>query len=286
MDDFPLLHAANALERVVDKSSGRRVSIRRRSRRRRRRPGDSQRSPERLPERHLAGSFPHRCSPTSHRCWTSAFVLDIVGGKKSRRPPAPGRTRRAQRAATAASGAPTGPIPRGSAARRSRHQRRTPLAVAVLRVVVESASHNRHARGVALGFPEPPRRRRRLLGGHCSHGEAAASTTPPFTPARPNGPDDRVSERLDRCAPRRGRRRAGAPVLETTASSQLRDLSASRRAAPKKARSTRTPSRAPGTEVAFALADGALLRGPSAMPLPRYETRVNDGTVEVRALAG
>ena len=33
----------------------------------------------------------------------------------------------------------------------------------------------------------------------------------------------------------------------------------------------------------FALADGALLRGPSAMPLPRYEARVNDGTVEVRA---
>jgi nitrite reductase/ring-hydroxylating ferredoxin subunit len=33
----------------------------------------------------------------------------------------------------------------------------------------------------------------------------------------------------------------------------------------------------------FALGDGALLRGPSAMPLPRYETRVKDGTVEVRA---
>ena len=33
----------------------------------------------------------------------------------------------------------------------------------------------------------------------------------------------------------------------------------------------------------FALADGALLRGPSAMPLPRYETPWKDGTVEVRA---
>jgi len=36
----------------------------------------------------------------------------------------------------------------------------------------------------------------------------------------------------------------------------------------------------------FALGDGALLRGPSAMPLPRYEPRVKDGTVEVRAFAG
>src|SRR5207245_1872604 len=33
----------------------------------------------------------------------------------------------------------------------------------------------------------------------------------------------------------------------------------------------------------FALPDGALLRGPSAMPLPRYATRVRNGTVEVRA---
>ena len=36
----------------------------------------------------------------------------------------------------------------------------------------------------------------------------------------------------------------------------------------------------------FALADGALLRGPSASPLPRYETRVSNGTVEVRAFTG
>ena len=36
----------------------------------------------------------------------------------------------------------------------------------------------------------------------------------------------------------------------------------------------------------FALADGALVRGPSATPLPRYETRVKNGTVEVRALLG
>ena len=36
----------------------------------------------------------------------------------------------------------------------------------------------------------------------------------------------------------------------------------------------------------FSLADGALLRGPSAMPLPRYETRVKNGTVEVRAFTG
>jgi nitrite reductase/ring-hydroxylating ferredoxin subunit len=33
----------------------------------------------------------------------------------------------------------------------------------------------------------------------------------------------------------------------------------------------------------FALDDGALLRGPSAMPLPCYETRVHDGVVDVRA---
>jgi nitrite reductase/ring-hydroxylating ferredoxin subunit/uncharacterized membrane protein len=32
----------------------------------------------------------------------------------------------------------------------------------------------------------------------------------------------------------------------------------------------------------FHLADGALLRGPSTVPLPAYETRVVDGTVEVR----
>ncbi|MBI4259293.1 MAG: Rieske (2Fe-2S) protein [Actinobacteria bacterium] len=36
----------------------------------------------------------------------------------------------------------------------------------------------------------------------------------------------------------------------------------------------------------YGLADGRVLRGPSATPLPRYETRVTDGTVEVRPLSG
>jgi nitrite reductase/ring-hydroxylating ferredoxin subunit/uncharacterized membrane protein len=35
----------------------------------------------------------------------------------------------------------------------------------------------------------------------------------------------------------------------------------------------------------FSLADGSLLRGPATMPLPRYETRVRDDTIEVRARA-
>jgi nitrite reductase/ring-hydroxylating ferredoxin subunit len=41
----------------------------------------------------------------------------------------------------------------------------------------------------------------------------------------------------------------------------------------------------PWHQSTFGLADGCVLRGPASMPQPAFETRVREGTVEIRAQA-
>ena len=222
-------------------------------------------------------------------CWTSAFVLDIVGGKKSR-PAAQLLVGLGVLSAlpTAASGAADWSDTGGRAARRvSSTRRRTPPLSCCTRGRGKPVVRTGTCAASPSASSAPPRRRsavsRRSFARTRGHRRRPHGLRP--RPVR-LGADHRGSERLDRSTPGRGRRRSRAPPPTDNRILAVGATCPHRGAPLEEGTFDADTVTCPWHGSCFALADGALLRGPSAMPLPRYETRVKNGTVEVRALAG
>ena len=291
MDDFPLLHAANALERVVeqieqatglDPAADRVHDV------------VAQAIPNGPRKDFLSGTWlGHSLHPMLTDlpigCWTSAFVLDIVGGKKSR-PAAQLLVGLGVLSSlpTAASGAADSSDTGGESRRVGLvHAAANTSAVVLYAWSWKARRQSHHARGVALGFLGRPRRRSAASwAATCSHARASASTTRPSTPARPTGRRPSRKRASRPIAPGRGRRRSGAPP--STRQPHLRrwrDLSASRRAARRRHVRCRHRDVSVARELFRARGRRVAARSVGDAP-PTLRNRVNNGTVEVRAFAG
>jgi len=224
--------------------------------------------------------------------WTSAAILDLVGGRES------------QRAADLLVGAgiaaalPTaasGYSEWGDTVNSNEHARRIGLvhaAANVAALTLYSASlfarrNGRRGRGVALAMSG-------LgalgvgghLGGHLSYVEAVGvdqttfdSLPEDWTPAMA---ETVLGEGQAMCAEVQG-----VPVLLTRQAGQLHaihDRCAHRGGPLHKGEIADGCVTCPWHGSRFSLADGSVRRGPAAMPQPAFETRVVDGTIEIRAL--
>lgn len=219
--------------------------------------------------------------------WTSAFTLDLVGGK---------RTRRASTqlvawgvlsaVPTALSGAAdwgdtTGPARRVGLV----HAAANSTALAFYAASWWSRVRGRHARGVALGLAGATAATvGGYLGGHLLQSlgvgvDRTAAATPPPDWTRVTAADD-VTD-----APRRVL--AGeAPVIVLHHRGEVVALDARcpHRGAPMDEGVVRDGCiTCPWHGSIFRLDDGALVQGPSTVPLPAYECRVTRDGVEVRA---
>ena len=218
--------------------------------------------------------------------WTSAFTLDLVGGK---------RTRRASTqlvawgvlsaVPTALSGAAdwgdtTGPARRIGLV----HAAANSTALAFYAASWWSRVRGRHARGVALGLAGATAATvGGYLGGHLLQSlgvgvDRTAATTPPSDWTRVASADD-VTD-----SPRRVL--AGeAPVIVLRHRGELVALDARcpHRGAPMEEGEVRDGCiTCPWHGSVFRLDDGSLVQGPSTVPLPTYECRVTRDGVEVR----
>jgi nitrite reductase/ring-hydroxylating ferredoxin subunit/uncharacterized membrane protein len=292
MDDFPLLHSANALERLVEQieqataldPAADRV-------------GDvvAQAIPHGPAKDFLSGTWlGHAVHPmltdVPIGCWTSAFVLDIIGGKKSR-PAAQLLVGLGVVSAlpTAASGAADWSDTGGRERRVGLvHAAANTSAVVLYAWSWKARRQNRHARGVALGFLGATAATvGGYLGGHLLARRGIGVDNTAFH-AGPSEWAPTIEEASVSTDPRRVEA-DGVPVLLLRRDSRIFAVGAicPHRGAPLEEGTFDADTvTCPWHGSCFALADGALLRGPSAMPLPRYETRVKDGTVEVRAMVG
>jgi nitrite reductase/ring-hydroxylating ferredoxin subunit len=222
--------------------------------------------------------------------WTSAFILDIVGGKRSR-PAAELLVGLGVLSAlpTAASGAADWSDTDGRSRRVGFvHAAANTSAVALYAWSWNARRQHRHGRGVALGFLGATAATvGGFLGGHLLARRGIGVDNTAFY----SGPAD-WTPTVEAASVSTDARRVeadGVPVLLLRRADRILAVAATcpHRGAPLDEGSFDAETvTCPWHGSCFALADGALLRGPSAMPLPRYETRVNDGTVEVRAFGG
>jgi nitrite reductase/ring-hydroxylating ferredoxin subunit/uncharacterized membrane protein len=289
MDEHPLLHAANILERVVESveqaSSLDPVADRVHE-------AVALAIPNGPRKDLLSGTWlGHPLHPMLTDLpigfWTSAFVLDIVGGKRSR-PAAELLVGLGVLSAlpTAASGAADWSDTDGRSRRVGLvHAAANSAAIALYAWSWNARRQHRHARGVALGFLGATAATvGGFLGGHLlarrgigvdnTAFHAGPSTWTP-TVEEAGVSTDALRVEAD-----------GVTVLLLRRQDRILAIAATcpHRGAPLGEGSFDAETvTCPWHGSCFALADGALLRGPSAMPLPRYETRVNNGTIEVRA---
>ncbi len=289
MDEHPLLHAANILERVVEgveqASSLDPVADRVRE-------AVALAIPNGPRKDLLSGTWlGHPLHPMLTDLpigfWTSAFVLDIVGGKRAR-PAAELLVGLGVLSAlpTAASGAADWSDTDGRSRRVGLvHAAANSSAIALYAWSWNACRKHRHARGVALGFLGATAATvGGFLGGHllARRGIGVDNTAFHSGPSTwtPTVQEANVSTEAIRVDAE------GVPVLLLRRADQILAIAATcpHRGAPLEEGSFDAETvTCPWHGSCFALGDGALLRGPSAMPLPRYETRVKDGTVDVRA---
>ncbi len=292
MNDSPLLHAANRLERIVE-GIEHATSLDG--------PADqlggivAQAIPNGPAKDFLSGTWlGHSLHPMLTDLpigfWTSAFVLDLVGGKKSR-PAAEFLVGLGVLSAlpTAASGAADWSDTGGRTRRVGLVHAAANTSALVLYAWSWKARHQRrHARGVALGMLGATAATvGGFLGGHLLARRGIGVDHTAFD----DGPSDWAPTVEESSVSSEARRveADGVPVLLLRRDNHILAVGATcpHRGAPLEEGTFDADTvTCPWHGSCFALADGALLRGPSAMPLPRYETRVKDGTVEVRAFAG
>lgn len=223
--------------------------------------------------------------------WTSATLLDLVGGRASQ--PAAERLVAVgllAAAPTAASGlsdwADTTPADDGVRRVGAVHAMANVTALGLYAASLASRRRGRHRRGAALGFAGLA-----LLsvgghlGGHLSYAKGVGVDQTAFVDA----PDDWTGV-LDDAALGEGELRCvelnGTPVLLTRRHGELFalvDRCAHRGGPLHEGRLVDGCVECPLHGSRFALADGSVERGPSAYPQPTYETRVRDGRIELRA---
>jgi nitrite reductase/ring-hydroxylating ferredoxin subunit/uncharacterized membrane protein len=289
MDQHPLLHAANILERVVERvehaSSLDPAADRVRD-------VVSLAIPNGPRKDLLSGTWlGHPLHPMLTDLpigfWTSAFVLDIVGGKRAR-PAAELLVGLGVLSAlpTAASGAADWSDTNGRSRRVGFvHAAANASAMALYAWSWNARRQHRHARGVALGFLGATAATvGGFLGGHLFARRGIGMDHTAFF----SGPSE-WSPTVEETSVSTNARRVdadGVPVLLLRRDDRILAVAATcpHRGAPLEEGSFDSETvTCPWHGSCFELADGALLRGPSAMPLPRYDTRVNNGMVEVRA---
>jgi nitrite reductase/ring-hydroxylating ferredoxin subunit/uncharacterized membrane protein len=292
MDDYPLLHAANILERVVEQIEQATTLDG---------PADqvadivAKAIPNGPRKDFLSGTWlGHALHPMLTDLpigfWTSAFVLDLVGGKKSR-PAAQALVGLGVLSAlpTAATGAADWSDTGGRTRRVGLvHAGANTAALALYAWSWKARRQRHHARGVALGLLGASAATvGGYLGGHLLARRGVGVDNTAFH----SGPSD-WSPTVDESSVTTDARRVdadGVPVLLLRRDDHILAVAATcpHRGAPlEEGTFDHDTVVCPWHGSCFALTDGALLRGPSAMPLPRYEARVKDGTVEVRAFAG
>jgi nitrite reductase/ring-hydroxylating ferredoxin subunit/uncharacterized membrane protein len=292
MDEHPLLHAANILDRLVETieqaSSLDPAADRVRA-------AAASAIPSGPRKDLLSGTWlGHPLHPMLTDLpigfWTSAFVLDVVGGKRSR-PAAELLVGLGVLSAlpTAASGAADWSDTDGRSRRVGLvHAAANTSAIAFYAWSWNARRQHRHARGVALGFLGATAATvGGFLGGHLLarlgvgvDNTAFQSGPSTWTPTVEEASVSTEALRVDA---------DGVPVLLLRRADRILAVAATcpHRGAPLEEGSFDAETVTCAWHGScFALADGALLRGPSAMPLPRYEARVNHGTVEVRAFPG
>jgi nitrite reductase/ring-hydroxylating ferredoxin subunit len=219
--------------------------------------------------------------------WTSAFLLDLLGGRHSRK----AATRLVawgvlSALPTAASGAAdwgdtTGPRRRIGLV----HATANSVALACYAGSWIARRRGRHARGVVLGFAGATAATvGGYLGGHLL--QTLGVGTDQTVTVRPPSEWTRAA-RLAELGDRPQRTVVGeAPVILLRDGARVVALDARcpHRGAPMDEGTVDDGCiTCPWHGSVFRLDDGALVRGPSTVPLPAYEVRVVDGDVEVRA---
>jgi nitrite reductase/ring-hydroxylating ferredoxin subunit/uncharacterized membrane protein len=289
MDERPILHAANTWERVVERvegATGLDPVADRVSRVASRAIPDRTAAKDILSGTWLGHSLHPMLTDLPIGFWTSAFVLDIVGGRRSR-PAAELLVGLGVLSAlpTAASGASDWSDTTGASRRVGLvHALTNASAVTLYAWSWRERRRHRYARGVALGMLGASAATvGGFLGGHLLSRRGVGVDNTAFL----TGPRDwtaTVAESDVSTDPLRVDV-DGTPLLLLRRESRILAVAATcpHRGAPlDEGTFDDATVTCPWHGSCFALEDGALLRGPSAMPLPRYEARVKSSTVEVR----
>jgi len=289
MDEHPLLYAANRWERLVESveaaSSLDPVADRMRDAASRAIP-DGSVLKDILSGTWLGHSLHPMLTDLPIGFWTSAFVLDIVGGRRSR-PAAELLVGLGVLSAlpTAASGSADWSNTAGGSRRVGFvHAVANTSAVTLYAWSWRARRRNQYGRGVALGMLGATAATvGGYLGGHLLSRRGVgvdhnAFETGPheWTPASAASDVSTNALRVDV---------EGTPVVLLERRGRILALAATcpHRGGPIDRGTFDDASvTCPWHGSCFALEDGALLRGPATEPLPCYETRVNDGIVEIR----
>src|SRR3954468_10516694 len=223
--------------------------------------------------------------------WTSATLLDLVGGRASR--PASERLIAAGVLAalpTAASGlndwADTTPASDSVRRMGAVHAVANVAALGLYSASLAARRSDRHGRGVALGLAGIGALTvGGHLGGHLSYAKAVGVDRTAFEA----GPDDWSDVYDDAALPEGELRRAeveGQPVVLARLHGQvhaLGDTCAHRGGALSDGELVGDAAECPLPGSPFRLADGSVERGPSAYPQPRSDVRVAGGRIGLRA---
>jgi nitrite reductase/ring-hydroxylating ferredoxin subunit/uncharacterized membrane protein len=222
--------------------------------------------------------------------WTSAALLDLVGGRAAR--PASRRLIAAgllAAAPTAASGlndwADTTPADDGVRRIGAVHAVANVAALGLHAASLAARRRGRHRYGVALGFAGMGALTvGGHLGGHLSYAKAVGVDQTSLQ----SGPED-WTEVLDDAALPEGQLRGaevdGQPVVLARVNGQIRALAdrcAPRGGALHEGELAGECVQCPLHGSRFRLADGAVERGPSAYPQPVYDVRVQSGRIALR----
>jgi nitrite reductase/ring-hydroxylating ferredoxin subunit/uncharacterized membrane protein len=226
--------------------------------------------------------------------WTSASLLDLVGGTAAR--PAAERliaTGLLAAVPTAASGlndwADTTPADDGVRRVGAVHAVANVAALGLYAASLAARRSDRHGRGVALGLAGIGALSvGGHLGGHLSYAKAVGVDRTAFE----SGPDDWSDVYDDAALPEGELRRAeveGQPVVLARLHGQvhaLGDTCAHRGGALSDGELVGDCVECPLHGSRFRLSDGSVERGPSAYPQPRYDVRVANGRIGLRAGEG
>src|SRR3954452_22261619 len=223
--------------------------------------------------------------------WTSALLLDVFGGRQAR--PASRRLIAAgvlTSLPTAASGlndwADTTPADDGVRRMGAVHAVANVAALGLYSASLAARRRDRHGRGVALGLAGIGALSvGGHLGGHLSYAKAVGVDRTAFAA----GPDDWSDVYDDAALPEGELRRAeveGQPVVLARLHGQvhaLADTCAHRGGALTCGELVGDCVECPLHGSRFRLSDGSVERGPSAYPQPRYDVRVANGRIGLRA---
>jgi nitrite reductase/ring-hydroxylating ferredoxin subunit/uncharacterized membrane protein len=223
--------------------------------------------------------------------WTSATLLDVVGGRAAR--PAAERliaTGILAAVPTAASGlndwADTTPADDGVRRMGAVHAVANVAALGLYAASLAARRSDRHGRGVALGLAGIGALAvGGHLGGHLSYAKAVGVDRNAFEA----GPEDWEEVYDDAALPEGELRHAeldGRPVVLARRHGQvhaLADTCAHRGGALSDGDLVGDCVECPLHGSRFRLSDGSVERGPSAYPQPRYDVRVENGRIALRA---